>query len=87
MKCVTATEARKNWFRLLDEVAAGEVVVVERRGERVVIRRQPGPRRARARPDYRRLLRVPGADQADRWSWEWRGPGLDLIAVKPSGRR
>jgi hypothetical protein len=32
MKRVTASEARRNWFRLLDEVAAGAVVVIERGG-------------------------------------------------------
>jgi hypothetical protein len=38
MKRVTATEARKQWFRLLDEVAAGEVVVLERKGRQLVLR-------------------------------------------------
>ena len=35
MKRVTASDARKNWFRLLDEAAAGEVVVIERAGTRI----------------------------------------------------
>lgn len=30
--------------------------------------------------DYRELLQVPDADEADRWSWEWVGPGQDLRA-------
>ncbi len=38
MKRVTASEARKSWFRLLDDVAAGEVVVIERKGRRIVLR-------------------------------------------------
>lgn len=76
MQKVTATEARKRWFRLLDEVVDGEVVV-ERRGRRVVLRREDG-RAARgmtAVPDYRKVLQVPRADEADRWSWAWQGPG------------
>jgi hypothetical protein len=77
MKKVTASEARRQWFRLLDEVVQGEVVVVQRKGRRLVLRREdvgkgkvaaPGPR-------YRRLLRVPRVDQADRWSWEWKPEG------------
>ena len=31
MKRLTASEVRKNWFRVLDEVAAGEGVVLERK--------------------------------------------------------
>jgi antitoxin (DNA-binding transcriptional repressor) of toxin-antitoxin stability system len=30
MKQVTASEARKNWFRLLDEALDGEVIAVQR---------------------------------------------------------
>jgi antitoxin (DNA-binding transcriptional repressor) of toxin-antitoxin stability system len=79
MKRVTASEARKNWFRLLDEVAAGEVVVIERNGRRVVLRREPAARKASPDlPDYSQLLRAPNADEADRWSWEWKGPGHRL---------
>ena len=43
---MTATEARRNWFRLLDEVAAGEEVVVERGGRRIIIRRESDEGRA-----------------------------------------
>ena len=42
MKKVTASEARKRWFRLLDDAASGEVIVVERKGRRLVLRRE-GP--------------------------------------------
>ena len=75
MKKVTASEARKRWFRLLDDAASGEVIVVERKGRRLVLRREEpieigkvGQARA-----YRRLLRARNADEADRWSWQWRG--------------
>jgi antitoxin (DNA-binding transcriptional repressor) of toxin-antitoxin stability system len=71
MKRVTASEARRNWFRLLDEVAAGQVVVLERGGRRIVIRRQPARGSDTAERDYTTVLRVPDADQADAWGWAW----------------
>ncbi len=78
VKRVTASEARKNWFRLLDEVANGEVLVVERKGRQLVLRRQDSAAEniEYDLPDYGKLLRVPDADSADRWSWEWKGPEL-----------
>ncbi|MHC4469614.1 MAG: type II toxin-antitoxin system Phd/YefM family antitoxin [Planctomycetota bacterium] len=80
MKRVTASEARRNWFRVLDEVAAGETVVVERHGRRIVIRREQGgeERSPEDLPDYSALLSAPKADEADRWRWEWTGPEGDL---------
>ena len=73
MKKVTASEARRQWFRLLDEAAQGEVIVVQRKGRRLVLRREEvdKAKAAPTRPAYRNLLRVPRVDQADRWSWEW----------------
>ncbi len=85
MKRVTASEARKNWFRLLDEVAQGEVVCVERNGKRIVLQADEEPAEAAAVPDYRALLEVPDAASADLWGWEWAGPGQDLapkVAVR-----
>lgn len=73
MKRVTASEARRHWFRLLDEVAAGQTVVVERNGRRIVIKRQAERVRERV-PHYRAVLRGP-ADEADAWTWEWTAPG------------
>src|SRR5690606_37207876 len=74
MKRVTASEARRDWFRLLDEVAAGEVVVVERKGRRIVIQRETKARAADPSvPDYRAVLSVPAAELADTWTWEWDG--------------
>lgn len=66
---------------MLDEVAAGEVVVVERKGRRVVLRRaddaaleaQEGP------PDYSELLDARDVDDADRWAWDW--DGAELVAA------
>ncbi len=81
MKRVTATEARRNWFRLLDEVAAGETVVIERKGRRIVLRREEARRArgARSAEDYRGLLEVPELERADAWGWEWKEAGADLV--------
>ena len=78
MKRVTASEARKSWFRLLDEVAAGEVVVIERKGRRIVLRGESPLPADSDLPDYGGLLLASGADRADEWRWEWKGPGHDL---------
>ena len=78
MKRVTASQARRDWFRLLDEVAAGEVVALERKGQRIVIRRDSARARASV-PDYSRLIRARQAGDADRWSWTWsRGGQLKI---------
>ncbi len=74
MKLVTASEARRQRFRLLHEAVQGEVIVVERKGRRLVLRRQDAGEAKPTSPDtgYRRLLRVSRVDEADRWSWEWK---------------
>lgn len=79
MKRVTASDARKNWFRLLDEAAAGEVVVVERGGTRILIQREPPSESGEDVPDYSDLLRARGLADADRWRWEWNPEGGDLL--------
>ena len=72
VKRVTASEARRSWFRLLDEIVAGEVVVVERNGARVVLRREEAlSEGTETIPDYGGLLIAPQADRADEWGWEW----------------
>ncbi len=82
MKRMTASDVRKNWFRVLDEVASGEVVVVERNGRTVVLRcEKMGASSGRTTPDYRQLLTVPDPDRADRWGWEWREPEQDIVPV------
>ena len=70
MRSWSATEARKNWFRLLDEVAAGEVVEIWRDSKRIVLRCEPLEEAAPA-PDYRALIKSDAADQADQWGWSW----------------
>jgi hypothetical protein len=85
MKNVKASEARKNWFRLLDDALRGEVIAIERKGGRILLRREE-PRDAKSAKrsqEYKKVLKVPRADEADRWSWEWRGPG-DLVSRRRS---
>ncbi|HUP20546.1 MAG TPA: hypothetical protein VM778_11405 [Gemmatimonadota bacterium] len=83
MKRVTASEARRNWFRLLDEIVAGQVVVVERKGWRIVLRREARPEGdALETPDYGGLIRAPDVEDADRWSWEW----SDEEELRPADR-
>jgi hypothetical protein len=86
VKRLTATEARKNWFRLLDEVIEGEVVLIEREGARVMLKLvEPGEPRAKI-PDYKGLIEVPDLDEADQWGWEWDGSpeGLRPRRTDPS---
>ena len=78
MKRVTASDARRNWFRLLDEVAAGEVVRIERSGQTIVLRREEKAMVREPVPDYSDILRAPSAAEADRWGWAWEGAGEDL---------
>jgi antitoxin (DNA-binding transcriptional repressor) of toxin-antitoxin stability system len=82
MKRVTASDARKNWFRLLDEVAAGEVVSIERGGRTILVQRAPASKGREPAPDYSSLVRATAVEDADRWSWVWRGPDGDLDAVE-----
>lgn len=88
MKRVTASEARKQWFRLLDEVASGEVVVLERKGRRLVLRREEVKHRSHERQalDYHHLLQVPDADKADQWAWEWQGEERELAPARRDTR-
>jgi len=78
MKRVTASEARKNWFRILDEVVQGTVVCIERGGRRIILRRERETEFEDVLPAYADFLRVPELDQADRWGWSWSAEGGDL---------
>jgi hypothetical protein len=82
MKNVNASEARKHWFRLLDEALEGEVIVVQRKGARLVLRREESKERKNGSEmkQYKNLLRVPNADRADQWSWEWKGSESALVS-------
>ena len=72
MKHVTATEARKNWFALLDEALSGEVIAIQRDNKKLILKLQSTKR---ATKSYNELIDFPDADEADTWSWEWKGPG------------
>ena len=87
MKHVKASEARKQWFRLLDDALRGEVIAVERKGQRVVLRREElsDTKKSKGSGHYKRLLRVPRADEVDQWSWEWR-PERGLVSRRRSAR-
>lgn len=84
MKRVTASDARKNWFRLLDEVAGGEVVVIKRKGRRIVLHREDlnESKFVEGTRDYSDLIRAPGADRADEWHWEWTGSELEFAPAE-----
>jgi hypothetical protein len=88
MKSVKAPEARKHWFRLLDEALRGEVIAVEHKGQRVTLRREQPPQIIHKKDSvpYKKQLKVPAAEEADQWSWEWR-PGRGLNLRKRSGAR
>lgn len=70
MKHVTASEARKNWFKLLDEASSGESIVIDRNGKRLILRLDKRKTKAKI-PDYRKIIQVPDADSADKWGWDW----------------
>ena len=38
MKHVTASEARKSWFKLLDEAARGEIIAIQRNDKKLILR-------------------------------------------------
>ena len=76
MTSLSASEARRRWFEVLDRVAAGEVMAIERNGRRIILRRDEESAHGGPTPDYSALL-VPLADpeQADEWGWEWTEDG------------
>lgn len=81
MRRVTASDARKNWFRILDDVAAGDVVVVERGDRRILIQREETTVTDEPVPDYTGLLSAPESGRAERWGWEWSQSGGDLQPI------
>ncbi len=83
MKRITATEARKDWFRLLDEVAAGEVAIIERNGRRLRLAREEENSASPDLPNYPALIRAQAPDEADLWTWEWPGAADSLEGLLP----
>jgi len=80
MKQVTATEARKYWFTLLDEAAKGEVIAIRRNDKNLILKLE---KKKRVAPDYTKSIDFPDADEAGTWGWEWKGPGK----LAPAKRR
>lgn len=72
MNRITASEARRRWFQILDRVADGEVIVIERKGRRILLRREEEEDLASEVPDYSALIRpIEDVNRADEWGWEW----------------
>lgn len=82
MKSVTASEARKNWFRILDEVVAGETIAVNRKGRRVLITLEDPAAMPEGGgiPDYSDVMAVSEVDRADEWGWDW-DPDTGLTSI------
>jgi antitoxin (DNA-binding transcriptional repressor) of toxin-antitoxin stability system len=79
MRYLRASDARRRWFELLDEVIAGEEVVIERKGHRIVLRSDTQPARDGIDiPDYSDVLETKSLDRADRWGWEWTPESVEL---------
>lgn len=70
MKHVTASEARKNWFKLLDEASNGESISINRNGKNLILRLETRKKREKI-PDYSKIIQTPDADNADKWGWKW----------------
>jgi hypothetical protein len=85
MKRMTASEARRRWFSVLDRVARGEVIAVERAGRLIVLRREDPPSKDMIPPDYSSVLSVPDADDADQWGWDW-SPGDKPLRIRKRAR-
>ncbi|MBI4412306.1 MAG: type II toxin-antitoxin system Phd/YefM family antitoxin [Deltaproteobacteria bacterium] len=81
MRQVTATEARKEFFKLLDAAARGETVVIERGGVPLRLVRGKLPKK-KISVDYTKYFHSPVND-ADLWTWEWH-PSKGLKLIKPS---
>ena len=83
MKRIAASEVRRNWFRILDDVISGEVIVIERKGRSVILRCEDLEAEAEtaSAPDYQNLLQASDVDRADSWGWVWGGPDRNLESV------
>ena len=68
MKYVTASEARKNWFTLLDEAAKGQTIAIERNGTKLVLRAEK-QKKVKSAPS--KLVSGEDVDNADKWGWDW----------------
>ncbi len=69
MRQVSATDARKNFFTLLDRAAEGEAVIIKRKGVFLRLIREK-PHKKKVAFSYRRYFHN-STDKADSWSWDW----------------
>ena len=74
MRSMTPTQVRKNWFRLLDEVAGGETIHI-RRGDKLIVLKCEASE-LEVLPDYSELIDGNGLGEADQWGWEWNEEGV-----------
>ena len=77
MKHVTASEARKHWFTLLDEVAKVEIVAIQRNEHTLILRAE---KRKASIPNYKGLIGGKDLENADKWGWDW-SPSKGLVPV------
>ena len=84
MKHVTASEARKNWFALLDEAVKGEVIAIQRNDKKLILKLQ---KKKAAVPNYKGVIDFPDADDANTWSWEWNGQGKLAPKTRRTSKR
>jgi len=83
MKRYSVAQARSNFSRLLDAAAAGEAVVIERRGTRFRLEADRGnKRRAMRRTAASRSIidYVDPVVAEGQWTWEWAKGGLRFAA-------
>jgi len=74
MKRLTATELRRNLYRILDEVAErGETVRVDRRGRRISIRVEPEQGRLARLSHHKAIVGDPEDLVHLDWSRDWKG--------------
>jgi hypothetical protein len=85
MKRYSVALVRERLAEALNEVDRGIPVVIERRGVRYRVTREPEQKRQSSRK--------PVIEHADRqivsgeWSWEWAPGGIQLAGTKPRKRR
>ena len=89
MKRVSVAQFRKNLAAYLDDAAAGEEILVESAGRRVVVRPAPAERTARRKlPDYSDLLAaLPPAVLTGEWKWEWDHGTPTFVDLRPAAKR
>lgn len=79
MKYVTASEARKNWFTLLDEAAKGQIIAIERNGKKILLQVEK-PKKAKS--VSKKLISGRDVDNADKWGWDWDEAGRLVPVTK-----